>query len=152
MMLNRRRHRGFTLIEVMITVAVIAILSAIAYPSYLSQIAKGRRAECRSGIMQSMQQQERYFTQYNTYATFAQGSASAATKSYSGESLSSSACQLRAIECTAASNPPIGRCVEVRAVPVKPDSSINYLYVDSEGNKGCDYGGTRTTSNKTCWP
>ena len=86
---KRLHHRddGFTLIELMITVAIIAILAAIAYPAYTDQIRKGKRAECRSGLLQSMQQQERYYTQFNKYADFANGAATAKTKAFSGDSL-----------------------------------------------------------------
>lgn len=151
MMLVRPRHRGFTLIEVMIVVAVVAILSAIAYPSYVSQIAKGKRAECRGGLLQSMQQQERHFTQFNTYADFTEALATARTKAFSGETQAASACLMSAVACTAPSNTNINRCIELRARPVRPDSNISYIYLDSEGNKGCDVSG-RTTTNKTCWP
>ncbi|HSV53158.1 MAG TPA: type IV pilin protein [Burkholderiaceae bacterium] len=152
MMLDRHRGLGFTLIEVMIVVAVVAILSAVAYPSYVSHIAKGKRAECRGGLMQSLQQQERHFTQYNAYATFTEASTTARTKAFSGETLATSACRLQAVACTAPSNTDTARCIELRAAPVRADSGITYLYVDSEGNKGCDVGGSRTSTNKTCWP
>lgn len=58
---------GFTLIEVMIVVGIVAILAAVAYPSYMDSVRKGWRAEARSALVQEMQQQERYFTQLGKY-------------------------------------------------------------------------------------
>lgn len=142
-------QRGFTLIELMITVAIIGLLAAIAYPSYTSQIAKGRRAECRSGLLQSMQQQERYYSQYNAYAPFAKAASIAKTKAYSGDSAATSSCLLSGVDCTGATP---NQCIELQAYPVRADSSIDYLYVDSDGNKGCSVSTVRTQTNKTCWP
>ena len=90
MNLKLTRSAGFTLIELMITVAVVGILAAIAYPAYTGQIAKGRRAECRGGLMQAMQQQERYFTQFNAYA--ASAAASNNIRTFSGDTAARSAC------------------------------------------------------------
>lgn len=152
--MHRRRGKqlGFTLIELMITVAIIGLLAAVAYPSYVSQIAKGRRAECRSGLLQSMQQQERYYSQYNAYAPFTEALATAKTKAFSGDSAASSSCLLTGVDCTAVGATPTNQCIELRARPVRPDSSIDYLYIDSDGNKGCSVSSTRTQNNKTCWP
>jgi len=60
--------RGFTMIELMIVVAVIGILAAVAYPSYLNQAQKTRRADGMSSLLQAVQVAERFFTQNNTYA------------------------------------------------------------------------------------
>jgi type IV pilus assembly protein PilE len=62
-------RNGFTLIELMIAVAIIAILSAIAYPSFVEQINKSRRSEGKSGILQTASLQERFYTLNNTYST-----------------------------------------------------------------------------------
>jgi type IV pilus assembly protein PilE len=59
---------GFTLIELMITVAVISILAAIAYPSYQEQMRKTRRSDATIALQQIAQAQERYYTLNGGYA------------------------------------------------------------------------------------
>ena len=62
-----RMQKGFTLIEVMIVVAIVGILSAIAYPSYTEYIRRGHRAEARAGLLQGAQWLERAATATGTY-------------------------------------------------------------------------------------
>jgi type IV pilus assembly protein PilE len=62
-----KNGRGFTLIEVMITVAVLAILAAIAVPSYNEYVRKSRRADAKVALAQTAQQLERCFAQNNTF-------------------------------------------------------------------------------------
>ena len=65
-----RASRGFTLLELMIVVAVLSILGTIAFPAYQDYARKGRRGEARAALLELRQQQERYMTQFNTYKTF----------------------------------------------------------------------------------
>jgi type IV pilus assembly protein PilE len=69
-----RRPRGFTLIELMVVVAAIAILASVAYPSYRSQITKGRRADGKQALMELAQKMERFYTERGTYAGATLGS------------------------------------------------------------------------------
>lgn len=61
------RCSGFTLIELMIVVAVIAVLAAVALPSYQGQVRKSRRAEAITFMSQIQQAQERYRANRTTY-------------------------------------------------------------------------------------
>ena len=69
----RLRHRGFTLIEVMITVAIIAILGAIALPSYTSYVARGKRADARGQLLQAAQFMQRFYSANDSYVNARSG-------------------------------------------------------------------------------
>jgi prepilin-type N-terminal cleavage/methylation domain-containing protein len=73
---HRTRHtgraagaNGFTLIEVMITVAIVGILTMVAYPSYRVYLTRGQLVEATNGLSQMRAQMERHYLDNRTYAT-----------------------------------------------------------------------------------
>jgi type IV pilus assembly protein PilE len=73
MTMTRLPNRGFTLIEVMIALAVVGLLSALAYPTYQQQVAKGRRTDAKQTLLELSQKMERYYTERGTYVGAALG-------------------------------------------------------------------------------
>jgi type IV pilus assembly protein PilE len=63
----KRRQGGFTLIELMMVVAIIGILAAIGYPSYINSIIKSNRAAAQSHLMDMAQAQQKYFNDARTF-------------------------------------------------------------------------------------
>ena len=64
---NMKKMKGFTLIELMITVAVIAILAAIALPSYTAYVERSNRADAKMALLNQAQAMERCYTVNNTF-------------------------------------------------------------------------------------
>ncbi len=64
-----RKAKGFTLIEIMVTVAIVGILAAIALPNYTSYVARARRADARAQLVQAAQFMQRYFSANDSYTT-----------------------------------------------------------------------------------
>ncbi len=61
-------QKGFSLIELMIVLAVVAILAAIAYPSYQDQMNKSRRTDGQAFLLEMATLMEHYYTENNSYA------------------------------------------------------------------------------------
>ena len=74
---NKLKTSGFTLLEIMIVVVVIAILAAITFPSYQNQIQKARRGDAQEALLECAAAQERFFTksQPSTYMAVADAQA-----------------------------------------------------------------------------
>jgi len=166
--MSHSRARGFTLIELMIVVAVIGLLAAVAYPSYADSVRKGQRAQGRAALADLMLQQERYMTQRNCYLGFVTSAAGVPSpsapvpatacggltpadvpmKAYSGDTLDQAAYLLSAGACTGAG---IDECVRLVATPRFVDPEVGTLVVTSTSLKDCT--GTAQTANfRKCWP
>ena len=130
---------GFTLIELMITVAVVAILAGVAYPSYRDMISKGRRADGKSAMLDVAQRMERYYTERSTYvgASLGAGGIYAATSAQGYYTLAISAQSASAFSLTAT---PTGAQAS--------DACGTYGY-NQAGTKSV--GGAATLSSATCW-
>jgi type IV pilus assembly protein PilE len=72
--MQKRAHQiGFTLIELMVVVVIVAILAGIAYPSYREYVIQSRRSDAMNAITRTANQLEKFYSYCNTYTTSVAG-------------------------------------------------------------------------------
>jgi len=144
------RQEGFTLIEVMVVVVIIAILSSLAFPSYRLAVRRAKRAEARVALLQIMQQQERYYTLHSRYVAFSADSVDADARKfkwYSGNSAPASAYEISAVACAGAT---LQDCVLLTAQAGGP--KVDSGYDDSQcGLLSLSSVGVKSPSGAPCW-
>lgn len=143
------RQKGFTLMELMIVVAIIGILSAIAYPSYQDYVLRSGRSDGQAWLMRIMQAQERFYSQNQTYtANLGAGGLAMAGDANAAVISEDQRYSITAAACTGAT---IATCVLLSAAPQGAqarDNECGTLTLNSRGTKG--EGGT-AASFQECW-
>jgi type IV pilus assembly protein PilE len=118
------RSAGFSLIELMVVLLILAILAAFQYPSYKESVRKARRAEGQAALAEVMQQQERLYSQQSSYVAFTASSPNG-FKWFSAENPKTSSYELRAEPCKGDT---VKNCIVVTAAP--GTARVNSSYQD----------------------
>jgi type IV pilus assembly protein PilE len=123
-----KRTAGFTLIELMVAVAIVAILSAIAYPSYQESVRKSQRASAKARMSEVAGREQQFYSEAAGAATY---TASLAALDYPGADLYS---ETRGhIITVAAGAAGIGTSFVITATPVQTDAACGNLTLDNLG-------------------
>ncbi len=127
-----RRLAGFTLVELMIVVAILGILAAVALPAYQQNVRSGARAEAQSLLLQVAANQERFYSDNNTYSANANPLASPAVATLTSES---GAYQVSVAACGTGT---IANCFVATATPqgTQTADSCTTLTLTNTGLKG----------------
>ena len=125
-----RQSRGFTVVELIIAIAIIGILAAIAIPSYQEHLKKGRRADAQQFLSQVAQKQQQYIMDARVYGgTLAELNMTmplGVSKFYT--------------VAVALNGPPPGFTVTATPIPGTAQDGDGTLVIDNNGNKTRDYG------------
>lgn len=140
---SRQRQLGVTLLELMITVVIIAVLAAIAIPNYRAYSQRSHRTEAKSALLRVQTQQERFYLDNDRFASsFAAGELDMSDESENGVyELALSTTDGWADDFTATATPKAGG--GTNGVDQTTDTDCTSFSINSEG--------VRTASSTECW-
>jgi len=137
--------RGFTLVELMVTIVVAAILAAIAIPGYTNQIRKSRRTEARNAVLDAAAREERFFATRNLYTQTATDLGYASFPATVGSSYYTLNVQCNDRTCTT------GFTVTASLIPTGPQSKDTACTAFTVNQTGLQTATGSSNASTTCW-
>lgn len=153
------KNKGFTLVELMVVVAIIGILVTVAMPSYRHYVLESQRNDTQGKLLQMLELQERYYIDAETYTATVGGDPAVAFDgldypvngngefivSYNGTpafSIVAATCLVHATlypDITAPATDHLGRCFRLIATPLGDQVNDGGLVVDNRGRRIHDF-------------
>jgi type IV pilus assembly protein PilE len=132
-----KKNHGFTLIELMIAIAIVGVLVAIAYPSYTNSLIKGNRAAARAFALEVSQKQQQYLLDNRAYGTKAELEAAGVVAPPEVSNFYSWTTTPEVV-----AGPPPDFTVRVTPLPGKRQSKDGWQEINSTGSKTSEKHGT----------
>ena len=149
-MKSKKNSAGFTLIELMIVVAIVGILAAIAYPSYQEQVRKSRRSDAMNALSTAAAMQERWFTEHSSYTnTISNIGGASSPEGYYAISVVDQTID-SATNCTSGAYMPCYLLTAKATGLQSNDTRCDEFFLDSTGKKSAE-DSTNADTTDDCW-